>query len=504
VIKRRRDARRDSHRDGGVTIKVMLKKFRQILQLFSLSDLRNAIVGILIIFGGLGLAFLTIYAHQTGQVRLAGFAAAASLVFVLLIIVFVIPPLAKNASAEASQMNLPFEFTTGGVVFIGLLIIVAFAAWNTGNNLLFLVLSFLTSAFVIGFFVGNFCLKKLDVKMRFPETIFAEEPTPILVSLHNRKRIFPTFSITSEVRGKDRKRSVIADDLENLLPKKWAEKFSRPPLKKLTLDYFVHVPRKNFIENKVRHIFNKRGRFIIKDFELSTKFPFGFFRHRRRLSAQRTEIIIFPKLLPLNSDIIDLPLETGKLISARRGIGQDLLTLRDYQPLDDLRHIDWKATARTRTLTVREFASEDEKRVTIVFDRRIIKNKKQKQKSLRQKIEDEKEGKKLTKEEKRFENAVSRSASLISHFADERAEIRLVIENTESDFGIGKEHFNECLRKLALIEPEFVESFSLDFLDENFREVFEARTDSHLFFITAMNEKDIPSATLHQAKIISY
>ena len=43
--------------------------------------------------------------------------------------------------------------------------------------------------------------------------------------------------------------------------------------------------------------------------------------------------------------------------SLRRGAGQDLLMLRDYQARDDLRHIDWKATARARRLTVREFAA---------------------------------------------------------------------------------------------------------------------------------------------------
>jgi hypothetical protein len=47
---------------------------------------------------------------------LAGIAAGASLVFVLLILVFVVPPLARSASQEASQMNLPFEFTVGGAV----------------------------------------------------------------------------------------------------------------------------------------------------------------------------------------------------------------------------------------------------------------------------------------------------------------------------------------------------------------------------------------------------
>ena len=43
--------------------------------------------------------------------------------------------------------------------------------------LLFLVLSFLAASMVVGFFAGSICLKKLDVKMRFPETIFAGQET---------------------------------------------------------------------------------------------------------------------------------------------------------------------------------------------------------------------------------------------------------------------------------------------------------------------------------------
>ena len=53
-------------------------------------------------------------------------------------------------------MNLPFEFTAGGAIMLGLIVIVGFSAWNTGNNLLFLVLSFLTAAMIVGFVGGNF------------------------------------------------------------------------------------------------------------------------------------------------------------------------------------------------------------------------------------------------------------------------------------------------------------------------------------------------------------
>ncbi len=482
----------------------MFNKIRQIAQLFSFKDLRNALLGMGVVFGGLGLAFLTLFAYRTNNPKLAEFSAIASLVFVFIIIIFIIPPLARNASAEASQLNLPFEFTTGGAIFIGLMVIVAFSAWNTGNNLLFLVLSFITSAMVVGFFVGNFCLKKLDVKMRFPETIYANEPTPILVSLHNRKRIFPAFSIISEVRGKNRTNSVIFHDLKKILPEKWAERLSRPPVVKHTLDYFVHVPKKDFIENKVEHIFKQRGRFIIKDFELSTKFPFAFFRHRRRLPAQRAEIIIFPKLEKLDAELFDLPIDAGKLTSKKRGMGQDLLTLRDYQPLDDLRHIDWKATARSNRLTVREYAAEDEKRITVIFDTRIIRSEKERTRSLREKLDEEQKGEKLSASKKRFENAVTKAASVLSHFANERAEIRLVIDENESDFNTGKNTLNECLRILALIEPNYVRKFSDKVIDENFGEVFNENIESHLFFITSMQLKEIPKEITHRAKIINY
>src|SRR5678816_1846711 len=95
----------------------------------------------------------------------------------------------------------------------------------------------------------------------------------------------------------------------------------------------------------------------------------------------------------------------------RRGAGHDLFSMRDYQPQDDLRHIDWKATARSRRLTVREFTSEDERRVTIVLDTRLPGEAAEEAKAeLRQ----------------RFERGVVQTASLLKHFVEERAEVRLV------------------------------------------------------------------------------
>ncbi len=474
---------------------------RNLTQLFSLRDIRNSILGLAVVFGGLALAFVTVYAHQTGNNRLAGIAAGASLVFVLLILVFVVPPLARSASQEASQMNLPFEFTVGGAVILGLIVIVGFSAWNTGNNLLFLVLSFLAASLVVGFVVGNYCLKKLDVKMRFPETIFAGEATPILVSLHNRKRIFPTFSVVAQVRGREREKSVLFDEVKKILPEHWAEKFSRPPLVKHTLDYFVHVPRLAAVENTAEHIFHSRGRFIIKDFELSTKFPFGFFRHRRRLSAQEAEIVIFPPLAPVDEAATDLPLNAGKLVARKKGMGQDLLALRDYQPMDDLRRVDWKATARARRLIVREFSAEDERRVTVVFDTRLTNENTEKPLTLRERIEAEQSGSALSPVSQRFEKAVSLTASLLAHFAEEQAESRLIVDDEIGEFGVGKQHLNENLKRLALIEPSDGETAKISL--QTLEEVTSGAENSYTFFVTAATG-NFSEELLQRTKIIKF
>ncbi len=478
--------------------------YKDLRQIFSLRDLRNAFLGLSVVVGGIGLALLTVYARQTDNPKLAGFAAITSLVFVVLIILFIVPPLARSASAEASQLNLPFEFTVGGAIFIGLLVVVGFAAWNTGNNLLFLVLAFLVSALIVSFFFGNFALKKLDVKMRFPDTIFAGEPTPILVSLHNRKRIFPTFSVVAEVRGRQRMRSLVADDLEKILPKFFAEKVARPPLVRRTLDYFLNVPRRKSVENKVEHIFENRGRFIIKDFELSTGFPFAFFRHRRRLPAQEVEIIIYPKVSTLEEELDNLPLEIGKFVVQKKGMGQDLHSLRDYQPNDDFRSVDWKATARSNRLIVREFAAEDEKRITVVFDPRITKFEKEKMKTLRQRIEEEQKGGKLSASSKRFEKGVAQTASLLSHFTEERAEIRLIIATQRGDYQTGITHLHDNLKRLAMIEAEFSDKITCGDLGETLEQLLEDRNNSHIFLITTLKENDLPGEIRQRIKVLRF
>ena len=395
------------------------------------SSLTRVILGTLLVLAGLAAALVTVLARRANDSWLAGVAAILSLLIALLLTIFIVPPLARSARVEVANLDFGFEPTSGGGVFLVIIIVVGFAAWNTGNNLLFLVFSLLCSTLFVGWIAARTSLRDLTVSARFPDHIFAAEPAPVIVTLRNTKRLLPSFSVFVEARGPGGETG---------------EAPSRRRHVKRLLAYFSYVPHHASAEQRVEQLFPKRGHVLIDGFELSTRFPFGFFRRRRRLRARDVDIIVYPKPEVISDKLHLLPMFAGRLPSLRRGAGHDLFSLRDYQPQDDLRHIDWKATARSRKLTVREFTSEDERRITIVLDTRLP-------------------GPPTEQLTERFERGVVQTASLLKHFVDERAEVRLVLGEEVGPFGSGVEQLYRCLKRLALVtavEDAQTESFEID------------------------------------------
>ncbi len=60
----------------------------------------------------------------------------------------------------------------------------------------------------------------------------------------------------------------------------------------------------------------------------------------------------------------------GRHLSRQRGQGFDFLEMRHYQPGDDVRSIDWRASARSVRLHVRVHAQERDRPVLLVVDQR--------------------------------------------------------------------------------------------------------------------------------------
>jgi uncharacterized protein (DUF58 family) len=385
---------------------------------------RNTILGTLVVLSGVGAAAITVVARRSGDWELTRLGAIASLMFAVLIVLFVVPPLARSARAEATRLDLSFQVTGGGVIFVCVYAVVAFAAWNTGNNLLFLVFSVLTSTLFVALSAARASLRDLVVTARFPDHIFAGDPSPVIVTLNNKKRLLPSLSIMVEARERS------ADAAGHGLLRR-----RRPRELKRALAYFMYVPHRARVEQRIEQTFAQRGRVRVTGFEISTRFPFGFFRLRRRLRARDVEIVVYPKPEGLGDELHLLPIDAGQLEAERRGAGHDLHSLREYQPRDDVRHIYWKATARQGRLIVREFTAEDERRVHVVLDPFVV------------------AGDGATEARARFERAVTQAASLVSHFIAERAEVRLSVGEDGARYGVGREHLYASLRCLALVEP---------------------------------------------------
>lgn len=239
---------------------------------------------------------------------------------------------------------------------------------------------------------------------------------------------------------------------------------------------------------------------MIKDFELSTKFPFGFFRHRRRLPAREAEMIVFPAIDPTSPEIDNMPIDLGSLTSAKRGIGRDLQSLREYQPQDDLRHIDWKATARTQHLTVREFAAEDEKRMTVILDSQTQLDPTNRA-SLRERLAAEQSGKGPAASTS-FEQRATLAASILLNFTMENGESRLVVDGDAGEYGSGRPHLYDSLKRLALADPSFSADPISTELAANLERVLIESDDSLCVLITANGGLGLSPEILQRLKII--
>lgn len=86
---------------------------------------------------------------------------------------------------------------------------------------------------------------------------------------------------------------------------------------------------------------------------------------------QTQQVAIYPDLVGLRALSLRLTLQSaGNLRQARRlGMGTEFAELRDYSPGDDIRLIDWKATARRDRPLIRVLEPEQEQTLIVLLDR---------------------------------------------------------------------------------------------------------------------------------------
>jgi uncharacterized protein (DUF58 family) len=118
-----------------------------------------------------------------------------------------------------------------------------------------------------------------------------------------------------------------------------------------------------------------RGSFVLRGFRVETGFPFGILRTWRTFAEDR-KLLVYPKFHPLGR--LNLPgirryQPGGVAMISQLGESFEYLGNREYREGDNVRDIDWRATARAHKPIVREWVEEYMLRAAVILDTHVPK-----------------------------------------------------------------------------------------------------------------------------------
>jgi uncharacterized protein (DUF58 family) len=375
-------------------------------------------IAMLALTGALILALFSAAVAQAGRFLLAAVTAALSLGLAGWVGVTIVPVLARRSSLRWIAYQIDYRLTREGIVYLSAVGVLVLAAVNTGNNLLFMILGCALAGILISGVLSRVVLTGIELKFDLPEHIFAEQPVLAELELRNVKALWPSFSLRVIGENKQQSQQVLGNPV-----------------------FFPYIRRASAVRQKIELRFPRRGVYRQDAFGIRTRFPFGFFEKTRRVDSN-IEIVVYPRVEPTEPLFEVLPLLSGEMASQFRGRGHELHSLREYTQTDSARFVDWKVTARSGRLMVREFAREDERRVMLVLDPFLGPPRS----DLGKLAGDE--------QQERFERAVSAAACIAWHFHEINSVLQFRTHRFSTEMAPASEVVYPALRELAQIQPE--------------------------------------------------
>lgn len=440
-------------------------------QLWAKADrpgVRAFILSMAALTAALLLALYSSAAAEAGQVLLAAVCALTALGVAGWVAVTLVPVLAKRTPLGWIGYKIEYRVTREGWIYIGGVLLIALAALNTGNNLLFLILASLIAVILMSGFLSWITLSGVNLRLELPEHIFAGQTVRAVAELENEKITLPSFSLRVEAAK----------------PKKGpAGAILETPV------FFPYIRKQERESQSVPMTFPRRGLYRQDTFRIVTRFPFGFLQKARRLDL-KTEAIVYPSVEPTD-DLRDiLPGLQGAMESMAKGAGADLYALRDYVATDSVRHVHWKASARTGSLMVREFTRDDDCRVLLVLDPHV----RPPIRSLSDAAGAAKVSDHRTNEI--FERAVQLCASLAWHFYERNALLQFRSFGFGTPLAQAQEIIFPVLRHLALAAPQPA--------DANEALMADLAVAPELFklIVTGQPKGSIPASVWHSSYVI--
>ena len=233
------------------------------------------------------------------------------------------------------------KFTREGKFFVGITLGVGFAAINTGNNLLYLLLGMLLALIIVSGLMSEMSLRELTVVRRLPARAQVGRPHLVEIEVFNHKGKVPSYAI----------------EVEDLRAAQPADKRC----------FFLKISPKSAQVAAYRRTPSRRGRDHHVGFRIATRFPFGLFEKSREVPAEG-ELIIYPGVDPVQLPRTNAGKVAGGESAQGRGHGEDYLGLKLMRDGEDPRDIHWRKTAAVGQRVMRERAREARPDVTLTLD----------------------------------------------------------------------------------------------------------------------------------------
>lgn len=287
------------------------------------------------------------------------------------------------------------------------LILVGFAAWHSGTNLLYMIFAMLTSVYLMHGFMLSLNLNELTTTETVPEVAIAGQPFEVTIHLHNKKRRLRSMAIAVTHKGKDRRQTIGST-------------------------YFLRIPARETRDASYQTTAHTRGLLQIRSINISSRYPFSF-EERTQVFGRNHEILILPQTWPVHSIATQIPAGFGDQESQIRGSGTDLYGLRDYIAGEPARHVHWRTSARAQKLMIAEYTREERRQTTLVLDNGTT----------------DPTDPNITDA---FENAITLTASLARHLIEAGYEVALITQDIQILHGQTQKHLTDILSHLAILQ----------------------------------------------------
>ena len=291
------------------------------------------------------------------------------------------------------------SFTAGGLIFTLGAFAVGFAAMNTGNNLLYLLLGTMLGFITVSSWLSEQAIRGLRFERRQPRAITVGQPMRLAYRVRNLKKWLPSLAV---------------EIIEQGLPER---------------AFLSHVKANGSAEAQSTNSFVRRGIYPLGTVTLSTSFPFGMFLKQRDVQIPG-EVVVWPR----TDRLVRAPTPGGGRvprlgISSRGSAGTtgEYRSLRAYRVGDDPRDIHWRSSARLREPVIREYERDGAETRWICLDTR-------------------------SEPTEAAEVAVEVAASLAARAIRETRPVALVVEDVVIEPGEGPGQLERILDLLARVD----------------------------------------------------